>query len=350
MVAANTMGAVTVRFITRKWPPAIGGMETYSVRLAAELAKRLPVDLMALPGRPSGREPTRLSLLLFGIKSAVRLLWSSEAWVVHAGDIAVWPLAWIASLRHPRSRIVLSAHGSDVRLAFRTGWRPWLYRLYLKAGAGLLGKARIIANSEYIAGLARRTGFRNVRVVPLATDFSFEENLPRRDLLYGGRISRAKGLRFVVEQVLPQLPKTVRLRVAGTLWEESERGLLLHAQVDYLGSLPPAELASELGRAAAVLIPTRESEGFGLVAIEAAACGAIVISSNHSGLAEVVREPIGVAVDANDAAAWAAAISTVLAMSEEQRHRCSAAARAHVDRLFRWPRVAQETLAAYELP
>ena len=32
----------SVLFISRKWPPAIGGMETYSVRLTAELAKLIP--------------------------------------------------------------------------------------------------------------------------------------------------------------------------------------------------------------------------------------------------------------------------------------------------------------------
>lgn len=324
-------------------------METYSVQLTEELSNRLSVDLIALPGRHSGRKPRALSVVVFGIKTAATLLRVKEARVVHVADVASWPLAWVASLRHKRSRVVLSAHGSDLSFAFRPGLRSTFYRLYLRAGAAALRKPRIIANSQYIFGLARRAGFADVHVVPLATDFSCDERFERRNVLYAGRISRAKGLRFIVEKVLPLLEATVRLRVAGTLWEERERSLLSHSRLDYLGPLSPAQLAGELGRAAVVLIPTRESEGFGLVAIEAAACGAFVISSRHTGLLDVVREPIGVVVDGDEVGAWAAAITSALAMTDEERQRRSDAARAEVNLRYRWSRVAKETIAIYEL-
>lgn len=337
-----------IRFITRKWPPAVGGMETYSVRLTEELAQRSTIDIIALPGRSSGREPNKLSLIAFGFRTALRLLWAPEARVVHVADLASWPLAWIAGLRHSRSRIVLSAHGSDLSFADRPGLRPRLYAMYLRIGAAALKSAQIIANSRYIADMARRTGFDRVSIVPLATDFRCPARGGRRNLVYAGRISRAKGLRFLVEQVLPRLPSDVRLRVAGTVWEESERPLLSHLQVDYAGVLSSLELAQEFARAAAVLIPTRESEGFGLVAIEAAACGAFVLASQHSALTEVVREPIGITVNANDAEAWASAISAALATSEEEHRLHAKAAQAEVDRCYRWPRVADATLALYD--
>jgi glycosyltransferase involved in cell wall biosynthesis len=346
-LARGAEGAA-VRFITRKWPPAVGGMETYSVRLVEELAKRGPIEVVALAGRASGREPTALSLIKFGIRTAIRLMRSPEARVVHIADVASWPLGWIALLRHPRSRIVLSAHGSDLSYAWRRGWLSALYRFYLRAGAAALRRARVIANSEYIAGLARRAGFERVGIVPLATDLQCEIGGERRDLLYAGRIMRSKGLRFLVEQILPLLPAEVRLRVAGTLWEESERELLSDDRIDYLGRLSQAELAAEYAHAAAVLIPTRESEGFGLVAIEAAACGAYVIASAHSGLVDVVKEPIGQTVCANDASAWASAIRSVLAWSDDERESRAVAARETVDRCYRWRRVAEETLAIYE--
>ena len=338
----------TIRFIARKWPPAVGGMETYSIKLTEELARVAPVEILALPGRESGRAPTPLAMLRFGIRTALRLLAAREARVVHAADLASWPLAWIASLRHPRSRIVLSAHGSDLSFAERPGWRPKLYRAYLRIGAAALRSARIIANSRYIAELARKAGFERVNIVPLATDFHCEPSGERRDLLYAGRITRAKGLRFIVEQVLPRLPNDVRLRVAGAVWEDTERPLLSDSRVDYLGALPAAALAEEFARAAAVLIPTRQSEGFGLVAIDAAACGALVIASRHSGLADLVREPIGVTVEPNDANAWVSAIASALAMTEQERDAHAEAARAEVDQCYRWPRVAEATLAVYD--
>jgi len=345
---ASTEGRQSVRLITRKWPPAIGGMETYSAKLAEGLRKLGPVEIIALPGRKSGREPAILSLISFGFVTANKLLFASEAQVVHVTDAASWPLAWIASVRHRRSRIVISAHGSDLSFGERAGFGSKLYRTYLRVGSRLLRRAQIIANSNYIAELARRVGFQDVVVVPLGTDFHMTTHERRQNLLYAGRISRAKGLRFIVEEVLPLLPSDIRLRVAGAVREESERALLSNPRVDYAGTLSPDELADEFSRAVAVLVPTRESEGFGLVAIEAAACGAWVIASDHTGLADVVRPPIGTALDANDAKGWAAAVQSALSRTAGQRNSDILAARSEVDRRYRWPRVIEKAVAIYQ--
>lgn len=338
----------TIRFITRKWPPAVGGMETYSVRLVEELRQRVPVEAITLPGRASGAPPTTLALIRFGLRVAFKLFFSSEAHIVHAADIAIWPLAWIAQIRHSRSRIIISAHGSDLSFADRPGYRPKLYRAYVRLGASVLGQAQVIANSNYVGGLARRAGFKRVTVVPLATDLHCTTAGSRSHLMYAGRITREKGLRFLVEQVLPHLPADVRLRVAGTVWEESERSILQHPQVDYLGVLSPEQLAAEFASAVAVLVPTRTYEGFGLVAIEAAACGAWVIASNHSGLSEVVQPPIGTTVDVDGALAWADAIQSALSVTNAVQESRSEAAREEVDRHYRWSRVADETMAIYK--
>jgi glycosyltransferase involved in cell wall biosynthesis len=338
---------ISVRFVTRKWPPAVGGMETYSWRMAEGLSNRTALDVIALPGRKCGRAPGTLSLLRFSISAATKLISSQPVDVVHVADIASWPLAWIAAVRHPRSRIVLSAHGSDVSFAMRPGWKCRMYRLYLRVGARMLARATVIANSHYVADLAATAGFKQVRVVPLATDLQRPCAGERKQLLYAGRISKAKGLRFVVEQVLPLLPLDLKLRVAGTVWEESERDVLRNERVVWLGSLTKDELAAEYASCLAALIPTRASEGFGLVAIEAAACGAHVIASNHSGLAEVVQPPLGTVVDADDPEAWVSAIRAVLRKTAKLRESESRAAREEVDRSYRWPRVIDATLSAY---
>ena len=337
-----------VRFISRKWPPAVGGMETYSERLTAELGKRTSLDLIVLPGRRSGEAPTALAMIGFALRTAGKLISRPQARIVHVGDLASWPFGWVASCRHPRSRIVISAHGSDVSFAQRRGWRATLYRHYLRLGARLLDGAHVIANSSYVAGLAEASGFRRVSIIPLATDLGANSDQPRSGLLYAGRISRAKGLRFLVEDVLPLLPQDVILRVAGTVWEERELELLSNPRVDYLGVLSPSQLAGEYGAAAAVLIPTRESEGFGLVAVEAAACGAFVIASRHSGLQDIVRPPIGICVPANGPAEWAAAIEGALAMTPGDRVEQAARSRAIVAEKYRWSQVADATWAIYD--
>lgn len=336
-----------VRFVTRKWPPAIGGMETYSVQLTREMARRATIEVIALPGKPSGLMPSAVELGGFAVRAAATLLTRPAARIVHIADLASWPLGLVASLRHPRTTVAISAHGSDVSIAHRKGWVAAAYRAYLRLGSRLLPGARIIANSIYVADLAKKVGFARIAVVPLGTNLSAGSAAERDNLLYAGRISAKKGLRFVVEEVLPQLPDDISLRVAGTIWEDSERALLDHPRVNYVGVLPAERLAEEYARAAAVIVPTRESEGFGLVAIEAAACGAFVIASAHSGLIDLVRPPIGITVPADDPDAWARAIRDALARNDAQRAAHARAAQMHVEQTYRWPRVAEETWMAY---
>lgn len=336
-----------VRFITRKWPPAVGGMETYSVRLTESLADKVHLEVIALPGRPDGSAPTMFALLGFFLNTVGRLVLSSPATVTHIGDMALWPLGVAARLRHPSCRLVISVHGRDLSLGLEQGWKARAYRTYLRLGSRLLRSARIVANSAYIAGLARGSGFQSVAIVPLGTDFGASDAALRRHLLYAGRITRSKGLRFLVEAVMPLLADDVRLRVAGPVWEESEKALLADSRVDYLGTLDERQLGEEFSLARAVLVPSRTSEGFGLIAIEAAACGAYVVASNHSGLAEVVSPSIGALADANDPQAWARSIEIALDWSDEAYRAHSSKARAAVNAHYRWANVADATLEVY---
>src|SRR5690606_10595555 len=56
-----------VLFVTRKWPPAVGGMEVYCRELVNELDERVALDLEALPGRSDGQPPSTLALVGFGV-------------------------------------------------------------------------------------------------------------------------------------------------------------------------------------------------------------------------------------------------------------------------------------------
>ena len=129
----------SVLFITRKWPPAVGGMETYCVELTGELARHVKIEVAALPGRADGLPPTILWLFLF----AVRTFWgyvfrSRPPDVIHIGDMACWPLALLAWTRQPHPVVVLSAHGTDVSFHRRNGVKGRLYGTYLGLGARLL--------------------------------------------------------------------------------------------------------------------------------------------------------------------------------------------------------------------
>jgi glycosyltransferase involved in cell wall biosynthesis len=80
----------------------------------------------------------------------------------------------------------------------------------------------------------------------------------------------------------------------GLAGEERERYLdaarALPQQVVLTGRLEHEELAELLPACEALVVPSTFPEAFGMVAAEAAACGALPVSAAHSGLAEVSEE------------------------------------------------------------
>jgi D-inositol-3-phosphate glycosyltransferase len=105
---------------------------------------------------------------------------------------------------------------------------------------------------------------------------------------------------------------------------------------------PPDRLAEHY-RAADVTVVPSHNESFGLVALEAQACGTPVVAAAVGGLRTAVRDgSSGVLVPGHDPAGYAAAIGAVLA----RRELLGAGARRHAAR-FSWDRTADALVVAY---
>lgn len=348
-----------VLFVTRKWAPAVGGMETYAVKLSQELGAYGDVTVLALPGNPDGSAPGLSKVLTFGLRAVAKILFNTKQFeIVHVADMSSWPIAAVALLRHRRVRIALSAHGTDVSFADRRGTIARLYGAYMRLGAKVLGQNTVIANSHATAAKTRDLGFQVVTVVPLATDM--ESALDARDptrkertLLYAGRLTAPKGCRWFIENVLPQLPKDVTLKVAGTIWDATEESALAAPRVSYLGPLSSDDLRLAYAQADCVILPNLPTqgsgfEGFGLVAVEAAAAGGLVLASAHTGLKDALIDgETGLALPPGDADAWRDALNDILAWPEIERERFVRHAVTVVKQHFNWSRVAKSTFEAY---
>jgi D-inositol-3-phosphate glycosyltransferase len=110
--------------------------------------------------------------------------------------------------------------------------------------------------------------------------------------------------------------------------------------------VPPVDRATlaQWYRAADVVAVPSHSESFGLVAVEAQACGTPVVAANVGGLPTAVG-PAGVLVDGHDTADWATAIEMVVCDAQ----RAPGLARASVEHAagFSWARTAQRLAEVY---
>ncbi|HEY1642580.1 MAG TPA: D-inositol-3-phosphate glycosyltransferase [Streptosporangiaceae bacterium] len=108
---------------------------------------------------------------------------------------------------------------------------------------------------------------------------------------------------------------------------------------------PQPELADWYRAASIVMVPSY-SESFGLVAVEAQACGTPVVAAAVGGLRTAVRDGVsGILVDSRDPARYARAIRDLIA-APPALARLSRGARQHASR-FGWPATVDRLLDLY---
>jgi glycosyltransferase involved in cell wall biosynthesis len=130
-------------------------------------------------------------------------------------------------------------------------------------------------------------------------------------------------------------------------------------RVHFTGRLEHDDLPALLPACLAQVVPSTFPEAFGMVAVEAAACGALPLSASHSGLAEVSRQlqeavepdlrpllsferaPGAVEEIASKLSAW-------LSLPRDERERARAALSEAARRRFGWEGVARGVIAAAE--
>jgi glycosyltransferase involved in cell wall biosynthesis len=115
--------------------------------------------------------------------------------------------------------------------------------------------------------------------------------------------------------------------------------------VRFLGHQPQTEVARLLNVADLSIVPSRV-EPFGLVAVEALACGTPVVATNEGGLPDFIDDRVGALVDVGDPAALANAIIDQVRSAAKQRKGPFAAEYAHQD--FSWAVQVDKMVGIYE--
>ncbi len=203
---------------------------------------------------------------------------------------------------------VTSLHGSDIY-----GLRAPLLRSL--NGRVILGCNACTANSQATARTARRiSGREGIQILPMGVDIDFfrekvcPEPLPHglgkedKIILYAGRLIELKGVDYLIKSLPEVLQKQgeAKLVIVGSgpcrndLVSLSER-LNLQDKVIFLDAVSQEELARYYSVARVFVLPSivsdeGETEGLGLVLLEAMASGVPVIGTGVGGISDIIKD------------------------------------------------------------
>lgn len=300
----------------------------------------------------------------------VKLLWRSanvaltnRIDAVHAGRVLPEGLVGWVVARLVRVPLVVYAHGEEI-----TSWRnpkkaKVLRFVYRRADI-------LVANSEFTRGELLKLGVaeNRIRLIYPGVDVErFRPGLPYDDLkaqvglrpgqkliLSVGRLSRRKGFDMVI-RALPLLQEQgIEYQYALIGIGEDQEYLAQLANemrvadhVHMLGHVSPDDLPRWCNACDVFVMPNREingdTEGFGMVFLEAAACRKPAIAGAAGGTGSAILDgETGLRVDGTQVNAVAGALVRILS-DEALASRMAQAAYDRAIALFSWQAVAEQT-------
>ena len=298
---------------SHSFPPSIGGIEEVGSILAREFTRRGHEVIVVTqtpgqtpwqtPGQARGVEP-----FPFAVKRAPRMAelpgltrWSDIVFHNNVSLRTAWPLALV------RRPWVVAHH---TWIARPNGRRAAVDHVKLRAIRGAIN----IAVSSAIAS--------KLGVEPLIIPNPYRDDLFRitgepardRDVIFLGRLVSDKGAGVLIDALMMLEDRSVRTTIVG---EGPERDVLeararqLGVDVTFAGAKRGNELVAMLNQHRLLVVPSRWEEPFGLVVLEAMACGCVPLVARSGGLPEAAGDA-GVTFEKENARALAERLGQLL--------------------------------------
>lgn len=327
------------------WFPALradSGADVFTIRLARELSERgIRADITWLPPRSEYLPRT------VGIPEPPA--WANIVHVntwLHPRFIPL-NLPIVATLHHAVHHPDAHAYKGVLRATYHRRWIAPIERQIMRSAD------RVIAVSEFVADSARVSlADVPIHVIHNGVDTkTFRPGARLRQagqpfrLIYIGSWAARKGVDLLAP-ILRELGEAFELHYTGGPAAAKDKVDMPANMLDIGRLQDDVAVASAMQNADALLFPSR-SEGFGLVAAEAMACGLPVIATRSASLPEVVADGVTGLLCARDNVLEFANAARRLADNQDMANSMSAAAAVTAVRCFGIGRMVEAHLNLY---
>ena len=380
-----------------RYPPAPGGAETHVAALAEGFAKRghevevhttdlhkeVPFERREMPSevngvrvvRHRGRTPGKTFHYVFA-PTMLRALGDAarRADVVHAHSYGYFPtMAAARAARAAGKPFVFTPHfhppwsmeGGTARKVLRKAYDPTFGRYVLSRADRIIGvsSGEVDVMAEFLPFDRAKVrvipnGFHPARFDPAPSCAAFRESLGLAAttplVVFAGRLASNKGLHHLVPAfaALKERHPHARLVLAGedqdqrARLEALSRRLGVADRVHFTGHLSEDLYRSALAAGDVFALPS-EWEAFGIVLVEAMACGVPCVATRVGGAPDVVVDGVtGRVVPYGDEKALSDALDGLLS-DRALAARMGAAGRERAFKEYSWDAVVERTLDLY---
>jgi glycosyltransferase involved in cell wall biosynthesis len=301
--------------------------------------KGLNVDVIAIDNPNKGKLNLLKKYGKWAVSIAFHLLFKGRGTsVVHAHY--VFPSGWLAKWYKKLfgTRFIVTAHGGDIDKMVKKNTRIFTITESILNDADHV----IAVGQELFETLAKDFGVPREKLTLINMGVNLEvfkviEKAKARELcgiekkdiiplLFVGNIIEQKGINELVEAIatLKTEYNDIELYMIGSNKDQAYNEKLvalisgkgLSESIHFLGTMNQVEVALWMAAAEVLVLPSH-IEGFGLVALEAMACGTPVVGTNVGGLKYLLNHGNGVLVEAKNPESLKKGIHTVLASEKD---------------------------------
>ncbi len=357
--------------------PFTGGVENYVYNLSRELVKLGHDVTVVCANEPAGEKDEvidgikikRLSYIgkVANTNINPRLpfeLLREEFDLIHTHLPTPWSADWSAIAATTRRKPLVLTHHNNI---VGDGYANCVAQVYNYTGLKfILERANriIITQPNYLASSSYLEKYEDkVEVIPVGVDAEkFRPmNTENEDntlffLSVLDRFHVYKGLDHLLQALntVKEEDPDVKLIVGGEgelldRYRQMSSSLGLEENVEFVGFIPDYEITQYYNRCDLFILPSisAEQEGFGMVLLEAMACGKPVISTDIVGVAkDLMENGAGIIVERRDAKGLAEAILHIL-QNKDRAGTMGAAGRRLVEEKYRWETMAKRVEMVY---